>query len=179
MMRKYAITPFIIELRDNIRLEMIRMPKLDIHYNKSLKLSNVLVRRLINKQEVVEFNQIVQNMGNYIKLKGAMPVGPVIQYTSPIIDQNGELDIVMEIMVQSNNFLQNVESPYYMKPIIRVKDCLYVRFIDNESKLNIAYEKIGVTAYEEDVELKGNSYTIFVGQQDDIITADIFMERAD
>ena len=155
------------------------MSKLKVHFNKSLKLSNVLVRRLTNEQEIIEFNQIVQNMENYIKVKGAIPVGPLIQHTSSTINESGEIGIVMEIMMQSNNFLHNIEQPYNIKSIIKVKNCLYVRFRGSESKLNFAYDKIGVTAYEEDIELKGNSYTIFVDQQDDNIVADVFMERTD
>lgn len=161
------------------KIGVIYLGKLNIHQNKILKLSNALVKRLNNQHEDNEYNKIVQQMENYIKARGAMPVGPLIQYTSPTINENGEIDIVMELIIQSNKFLYNVETPYYMKSIIKVKNCLYVRYIGDESNLNVAYDKISVTAYEEDIELKGNSYTIYVEQQDDCITADVFMERAD
>ena len=54
---------------------------------------------------------------------------------------------------------------------------MYVRYTGPESMLKFAYDKIHLTAFEEDIKLKGDSYTIFVNQIDDNIVADIFMER--
>ncbi|MFZ7122025.1 MAG: hypothetical protein ACOWWH_13880 [Eubacteriaceae bacterium] len=83
------------------------------------------------------------------------------------------------MMRQTDTFIKNVEPPYKMKSVIKLSKCIYCRYIGEESKLKFGYDKIGVTAFEENIELTGNYYTIFVDQQDDIITADIFMERAD
>jgi hypothetical protein len=56
---------------------------------------------------------------------------------------------------------------------------MYVSYQGEESKLKFAYDKINLKAFEEDIPLKGDSYTIFIDQQDDQIIADVFMERAD
>lgn len=80
-------------------------------------------------------------------------------------------------MVQSNNYLHHVESPYRMISAIKVKDCIYTRFSGNESKMHIAYDKISVTAFEEDIELKGSTYSIFVNREEDNIIVDVFMEK--
>jgi hypothetical protein len=56
---------------------------------------------------------------------------------------------------------------------------LYVRYEGEENKLKFAYDKIILSAFEEDIPLKGDSYTIFVNQQGDNFVADVFMERAD
>jgi hypothetical protein len=45
--------------------------------------------------------------------------------------------------------------------------------------LQFAYQKLNLVAFEENIKLKGDSYTIFVDRKDGIITADVFMERAD
>ncbi len=117
-------------------------------------------------------------MENYIKSKGSQTIGPLIQHIESSVNEQGEIDIVIKLLRQSSNFIQHVEPPYEMKSVIRVKNCMYVRYTGPESKLKFAYDKINLTAFEEDIELKGDSYTIFVDQNEDNIIADVFMEKA-
>ena len=145
--------------------------------NKTLKLTNVLTKSL-NEDDLNNLDAIVEQIENYIKSKGSQPIGPLIQYTATLINEQGELDIVIKLLRQSSNFIQHVEPPYEMKSVIRVKNCMYVRYTGPESKLKFAYDKINLTAFEEDIELKGDSYTIFVDQDEDNIIADVFMEKA-
>ena len=145
--------------------------------NKSLKVSNALVKTL-NEDDLENIATTVEQMENYIKSKGSQPIGPLIQYTQSTVNEQGELDIVIKLLRQSNNFIQHVEPPYEMKSVIRVKDCMYVRYTGPESKLKFAYDKINLTAFEEDIELKGDSYTVFVDQNEDKLIADVFMEKA-
>ena len=108
-----------------------------------------------------------------------MPIGPLIQYSDARIDENGELDVVLKFIRQSSGFINHVEEPYKCEPVVRVKNCMYVRYTGPETMLKFAYDKINLTAFEEDIKLKGDSYTVFVNQVDDDIIADVFMERAD
>ena len=152
--------------------------KLLINRGKILRLNNVLIRKIqTDKFETID--KEVEIMENYIKLKGAMPIGPLIQYTSMIIDETGEVNMDIFLMRQANSFINHIEDPYKMESIIRVKNCMYVRFVGEEYNIKFAYDKINLTAYEEDIKLKGNSYTIFVDKQDENIVADIFMECID
>lgn len=64
-----------------------------------------------------------------------------------------------------------------MNSIIRIQNCIYARFTGLEEKLKLAYDKINVTAFEEDIELSNTSYTIFVDKHDENIVADIFVEK--
>lgn len=147
-----------------------------INHAKTLKLTNVLVCKVDIKNNE-DLNNVIFKMENYIKSKGAMPIGPLIQKTSYNINEEGQLDIQLFFMRQSNNFIHNVEEPYKMESIIRVRNCMYARFIGPDEKLKLAYDKINVTAFEEDIELSNENYTIFVDQQDDDIVADIFVEK--
>jgi hypothetical protein len=97
----------------------------------------------------------------------------------PSFDEQGQPLIIFNLLRQASTFIRHVEAPYTMESLLRIPNCMYVRFVGKEADLHFAYEKIGVTAYEEDIKLKGDSYTVFVDQQDDILTADIFMPRAD
>jgi hypothetical protein len=154
------------------------MQKIIFHNKKVLKLTNVL-QKMIEEDKIETYNFEIEKMQNYLKTKGAMSVGPLIQYTNVFVNESGELDMEIKILLQSNNFIHNVEPPYQMESLIRVKNCMYVSYQGEESKLKFAYDKINLKAFEEDIPLKGDSYTIFIDQQDDQIIADVFMERAD
>lgn len=154
------------------------MEKLILKEKKILKLTNVLTKILQNS-EIESYQIEVEKMGNYLKTKGAVPVGPLIQYTNAFVNENGELDMEIKMLLQSNSYIHNVEPPYHMESLIRVKNCMYVRYQGEDSKLKFAYDKINLEAFEEDIPLKGDSYTIFVDKQDDNLIADVFMERAD
>ena len=80
-------------------------------------------------------------------------------------------------MRQTNNFIHNVEAPYKMEPVIRVRNCMYAHYVGPEEKLKLAYDKINVTAFEEDITVANENYTIFIEKQDDNIVADIFVEK--
>ena len=43
--------------------------------------------------------------------------------------------------------------------------------------MKFAYDKINLTAFEEDIELSNENYTIFVNQIDEDIVADVFVEK--
>lgn len=154
------------------------MGKIELVHEKTLKLNNPVVIG-IEKCDFEKINVIVQKMDNYIKSKGYIAVGPLIQYASSKINENGELDITVKLIRQSSQFINHTEEPYKCESVLRVKNCMYVRYKGPETSLNFAYDKINITAFEEDIKLKGDSYTVFVNQVDDSIIADVFMERAE
>jgi hypothetical protein len=152
--------------------------KIQTNYNKTLKLTNVLIKKVDLKGNKGIDKEVLQ-MENYLKNKGAQPIGPLIQYTDVEAGNTNEVKIVVKLMRQSNTFMHNIEAPYKMESVIRVKNCMYARYNGEESKLKFAYDKINLIAFEEDIPLKGDSYTIFVNSNDDNLIADVFMERAD
>ncbi len=146
-----------------------------------LKLTNVLKYKLIISDEQFDFNVAIEQMQSYIKVKGATQIGPLIQYSRSFMNDAGELDIEIVMMLQCNNFIHNVEAPYSMESVIRVPDALYCRYIGPEDKLKFAYDKINIEAFENDIKLSDFNYTIFVShnEEEDIMTADVFVGRAD
>ena len=154
------------------------MRKIEFNHEKTLKLTNAVIYTL-GEADVESLNLIVEKMENYIKAKGYMPIGPLIQYSGTRITENGELDIVVKLIRQSSGYINHMEAPYTCEPVMRIKNCMYVRYIGPENMLKFAYDKINLTAFEEDIKLKGDSYTVFVNQVDDDIIADVFMERAE
>lgn len=153
------------------------MSKIDLSYNKSLKLTNVLIYELMLSEVSSETDQIVLQMENYIRAKGASPVGPMIQKSFYSFNEQGEIEIKLHLMRQANNFINHVEHPYRFASTIRVTNCMYARFTGPGEKLKFAYDKINVVAFEENIDLSNENYTIFIEQQDDSIVADVFVEK--
>lgn len=166
---------------------------IEIQKNKSLRLENVLVNCILNIAGIGDENTEeqddsdqpfsleleIQKMENEIRVKGASAVGPLIQY-SGTDSECEDLQMRISLMIQADRFINKINYPYKMESVIQLKNCYYTRFIGLEEDINYAYQKIEVVAYEDDVVLKGNSYTIFLESNvDGTITADIFMERKD
>lgn len=156
------------------------MSKLQYNPNKILKLQNVLISKMNLEDENVDFNMIVEKMQSYIKVKGATQIGPLIQQTKTFVNDAEELDVEINFILQCNNYIHNVESPYRMESVLRIPDCMYCRYIGFEDKLKFAYDKINLEAFENDIELTGESYTVFVEQNEEegTIVADVFMPKA-
>lgn len=55
------------------------MNKLQFHNNKVLKLTNVLKYKILIDEESFDLNVAIEQMQSYIKIKGAMQVGLLIQ----------------------------------------------------------------------------------------------------
>ena len=112
-----------------------------------------------------------------IKSRGAVPVGPMIQKNQITVNEEGILEIRVFLIRQTNTFIRSVEKPYMTEPVIRIKNCLYSHFVGPEDKMTFAYDKINVYGFENDIKLSDESYSVFVGQQDDTITVDVFVEK--
>ncbi|MBP3897775.1 MAG: hypothetical protein J6D57_08125 [Mogibacterium sp.] len=163
------------------------MEKINIAYNKTLRLDNVLVKDIINLSNILESGESdeipieveLERMETEIKTKGANQIGPLIQYSFASGNENS-VNMRISLMLQADKYINNVSYPYYMESVISVNNCMYTRFCGTEEDIQYAYQKIAVTAYEENIKLKGSSYTVFLDSDDSgNITADIFMERAD
>lgn len=157
------------------------MSKLQYNSNKTLKLTNVLKHKIIFMDENFDLNASIEQMQSYIKTKGAMQIGPLIQYTRTFVNDSGELDMDIVMMLQCNNYIHNVEQPYSMESVVRVPNALYCRYTGPESSLKFAYDKIQIEAFEQDIKLDSCNYTIFVdnNEEDDVMIADVFIPRTD
>lgn len=149
--------------------------QLAVNYSKTLRLNNVLLKE-INDEDMENLQVTVEKMESYLKANGAMPIGPLIQ-CSKLEEKDDQLELKIYLLRQANNFLHSVEQPYQMESVIRVKNCMYCHYIGPEGQLNLASAKLSVIAFEEEIKLKGNSYVVFVDQNEDTMVADVFMER--
>jgi uncharacterized protein YecE (DUF72 family) len=145
-------------------------------------LTNALALNLLkdeNFEQLQDLKTLIEQMDMNVHRKGAQSIGPLIQKTSLSANKDGELQMTITFIRQANKFIHHVDSPYKMESIIKVPDCLYTRFIGEEDNMQFAYNKLNLTAYEEEIELTGETYTVFVdsNEEDGTITADIFMPK--
>lgn len=127
----------------------------------------------------MNYDTELEKMKSYIKVKGVSQIGPLIQYTHPLINSDGQVEVEIYLILQCNQYIYNVESPYTMESVLRVPNCMYCRYIGPQEKLRLAYDKINVEAFETDEQLLGSSYAVFVAnnEDDETIIADVFMPR--
>lgn len=153
---------------------------LQLKYSKTLKLSNPLIKN-VRREDLEEFPLTAESMENYIEEKGYQPIGPLIQYARPYVNENNEIDMELKIILQASNYINNVSEGYEMKPVIRIANCMYCRYTGPENMLKDAYDKMNSIAFEEDIPLKGDKYIIFVenNEEEGYIVVEVFMERND
>lgn len=156
------------------------MPKIEFRENKILKLTNVLSRKVPTKEITHQDKQFIM-LANWIKAKGYESVGPIIVYNSGLqgTDEDGQPIIESRILVQLKNDHVRLEMPYRFEKELRVENCLLARFHDKAEKLQFAISKLTLFAYENDIELTGETYTILVEQSEEgVLLADVFMPVA-
>lgn len=152
------------------------MRKISIHERKTLKLTNAVCYRL-EEVDFQDLDKVIYQMENYIKSKGAMPIGPLVQCSEIRKDKSGEPGFQISFIRQVDTHISKLEPPYAIQPVLRVPNCLYTRFIGEKSCLRFAYDKLGVYAYEEEISLTGRTYTVFTAKSEDEFSADIFMQK--
>ena len=149
------------------------MREIQVAENKTLKLTNVLARK-IDASELGNLGVILTQMQNFIKSHSAMPVGPVIQCVKFTSGPNPEPQIYF--MMQVNQLIPRLEPGYEQDAVLRVKNCLYAHYTGPMSHNQLATAKLQIMAFENDIKLTGDNYTIYVNQDDDDAVIDVFME---
>ena len=78
------------------------MGKLQFSKDKTLKLQNLLIRKVDLEDEDSDLNVLVEQMQAYIQVKGAQQIGPLIQYTRSFVNNEEKLDLEINILLQCN-----------------------------------------------------------------------------
>ncbi len=149
------------------------MNQIQVAESKTLKLTNVVSRRIM-PEELGNMMVVLTQMQNFIKSNNAQPIGPLVQAvrigTGP--DHAPEL----YFMMQATQLITKMEPGYHMDAVLRVRNCLYAHYTGPMSQSQLASSKLQIHAFENDIQLSGDTYTIFVNQDDDEAVVDVFME---
>ena len=80
------------------------------------------------------------------------------------------------MMQQATQLITQTEPGYEVDAVLRVKNCLYAHYTGPMAYSQLASSKLQILAFEKDLKLSGDTYTIFVNQDDDDAVIDVFME---
>ena len=149
------------------------MNEIKVAENKTLKLTNVL-SRLVRPEELGNLQVILTQMQNFMKSNGAQPIGPLVQAVKMGTGPEHVPELYM--MQQATQLITKMEPGYHMDAVLRVKNCLYAHYTGPMSSSQLASAKLQVMAFENEIDLTGDSYTIYVNQDEDDGVMDVFME---
>ena len=149
------------------------MREIQVAEHKTLKLTNVLARK-VDGSELGNLPVVLTQMQNFIRSHNAMPVGPIIQCVKMRTGPNPTADIYF--MQQVNQLIPRLDPGYQMDALLRVRNCLYAHYTGPMSHNQLATAKLQIMAFENDIKLTGDNYTIYVNQDDDDAVIDVFME---
>ena len=147
------------------------MNEIKVAENKTLKLTNVVARR-IAPEELGNMMVALTQLQNFIKSHNAQPIGPLVQAITFTPDHQ----MKFILMQQATQFIPQMEQGYHMDAVLRVKNCLYAHYCGPMSQSQLAASKLQIHAFENEQTLTGDTYTIFVRQDDDDAVVDVFME---
>ena len=147
------------------------MKEIKVAENKTLKLTNVLSRE-IHPEEMASLPVVLTQMHNFIKSNNAQPIGPIVQ--AMVVGEDRQMHLYM--MQQATQFIGQMEQDYHMDAVLRVKNCLYAHYTGPMSYSNLASQKLDIYAFEHEIETTGDSYSVYVNQDDDNGVLDVFME---
>lgn len=152
------------------------MPLIEFRENKTLKLTNLLSRK-VPSDEMFNQGKQIQMLTNWIQAKGYKPVGPLITYSSGIkgLDADNKPIIDARIMLQLQQSDVRIQLPYKFEKELRITNCLLARFNDKAENIQYATNKLTLFAYENDLTLTGETYMVFIEQTGERLMADIFM----
>jgi len=148
--------------------------EIEITENKTLKLKNVLSKE-IGFGTDADAQKAAYMFESYIKSKGFVPYGPSI-IKAGVTYENGNPIQRKEMMVQLRQPPEKMESPYSFTELLRMENCLLARYRGDMLNLPMAYGKLQVYAFENNIDLKGDTFTIIIEQNENGIIADVFAE---
>ena len=147
------------------------MKEIKVAENKTLKLTNVLSRE-IHPEEMASLPVVLTQMHNFIKSNNAQPI--VVQAVKMGTGPDHVPELYM--MQQATQMITQMEPGYHMDAVLRVKNCLYAHYTGPMSHNQLATAKLQIMAFENDIKLTGDNYTIYVNQDEDDAVVDVFME---
>ena len=149
------------------------MNEIKVAENKTLKLTNVVARR-VAPEELGNMMVALTQLHNFIKSHDAQPIGPLVQAVR--ISAGPEHVPELYLIQQATQLITQSEPGFTVDAVLRVKGCLYAHYTGPMAYSQLASSKLQIHAFENDIKLSGDTYTIFVSQDDDEAVVDVFME---
>ena len=120
------------------------MREIQIAQNKTLKLTNVLARK-IEAEEFANLQIVLTQMQNFMKSNNAQPIGPMIQCVKIPGGPNPQPEVYM--MQQTTQLIPRMEPGYTQDAVLRVRGCLYAHYTGPMSQSGLASQKLNIFAF--------------------------------
>lgn len=155
------------------KLEGVSMPKIEIYNNKKLILKNVLERKLEN----LEINLLNLEINKFLNLLNTLSVqsfGPLILRNEGVLfSEIGTVSANYNLYIQAHDYKQ-YKNQFNVLDEVVVENCLYTRFEGKPEYLQLAFNKLEIYEYEEDIITRGDIYMVSLEDSEDHIVMDIF-----
>ena len=117
------------------------MNEIKVAENKTLKLTNVVARR-IAPEELGNMMVALTQLQNFIKSHNAQPIGPLVQALKigPAPEHAPEL----YLMQQATQLITQTEPGYEVDAVLRVKNCLYAHYTGPMAYSQLASSKLQI-----------------------------------
>lgn len=149
------------------------MSKLEVKENKKLVLKNVIVHRQ-DQLDIRKFDKEIEKLHQKMKLIGVQTYGPlVVKNSGTKIHNDGQVTVDYEFYMQAHNYKEFTKFFETQDQII-CENCIYVRFEGAIEDLQLAYSKLDLHMYENDLQTDGTNYTVYVQVSGRQMIVDIF-----
>lgn len=149
------------------------MNKIVIKRNKKLVLKKVISQEFDN----ISYQDINRDINNYIKKVEALKVqtfGPLIIHNKgSIINEKNILVSSYDFYIQAHDYKQ-YKNQFTVLDEVVVEHCLYIRFEGKPEYLQLAFNKLEIYEYEEEIITRGDIYMISLEDTPEKIVMDIF-----
>ncbi len=154
------------------------MKKITFSPDKSMRLNNVIGFEAQVDNPKFDMEMMLLKMQSYVKTRGTNQVGPLVQHMRLNTTEQGSIQVREEFLFQCSDFISDPEPPFYSLESVAVKNAMYSRFVGPQEKLKFAFDKIYLEAFEDDIELNGENYVVFVNNEDpDHRMIDVFVPK--
>lgn len=145
---------------------------IEIQFPRTLLLENA-VRTKAEANDPARIHAAAVGLGRFIRAQGAVPRGPLVQVVQ--LDRAGGRNPPgNELLRQASAPIDAEGAEFLFIPMVEVGGCVLAKFDGDIIDLHMAYSKLAVFAYENNVALSGTFYVVLVEQEGSAMTADIF-----
>lgn len=149
------------------------MKKIEIKNNKKLKLKNVVIKELTNIN-IENFEIEISKFLNEIKTLKIHTFGPLIIRNKGVkIIDDEKITSDYNLYIQAHDYKQ-YKNQFTVLDEVVAEHCLYTRFEGKPENLQLAFNKLEIYEYEEDIITRGDIYMISLEDSEDHIVMDIF-----
>ena len=146
------------------------MRPLEVKKSKGMKLSNVIIKQIEDnsdlERELKDLNIMANVLGFHLK-------GPQVIKKYPLVENGGLIEKTEFIIQCDGTVPPDIPDEIHHLPEIHSGEGLFVHFTGRIDSLSIVGSKISVYAYENEIQLTGETYNVFLDQESPIITVDV------